>query len=83
MPAAWQVQSGAADACIATRASARAFGLGFLPLVSERYDLVIRREHLDSPGIQALLDTLSRSSFRRETRKPGRIRYARGRAADA
>ncbi len=53
MPAAWQVHSGAADACIATRAAARAFGLGFVPLVSERYDLAIRRQHLDLPGIVA------------------------------
>ena len=71
LPAAWQVQAGAADACIATRASARAFGLGFLPLVRERYDLVIRREHLDAPGMQVLLDTLSRSSFRRELESLG------------
>ena len=66
LPAAWQVQSGAADCCVSTRAAARAFGLGFIPLVSERYDLAVRREHLDIPGVQALLDTLSRSSFRRE-----------------
>ncbi len=66
LPAAWQVQSGAADCCIATRAAARVFGLGFLPLVSERYDLAIRKPHLDLPGVQMLLDTLSRSSFRRE-----------------
>ena len=66
LPAAWQVQSGAADCCIATRAAARVFGLGFIPLVSERYDLVIRKQHLDLPGMQNLLDTLSRSSFRRE-----------------
>jgi putative molybdopterin biosynthesis protein len=71
LPAAWQVQAGAADACIATRASARAFGLGFLPLVSERYDLVIRREHLDLPGIQTLLDALGRISFRRELESLG------------
>jgi putative molybdopterin biosynthesis protein len=51
---------------IATRAAARLFGLGFLPLVSERYDLAIRRQHLDLPGIRALLDVLSRSQFRRE-----------------
>lgn len=71
LPAAWQVQAGAADACIATRASARAFGLGFLPLVSERYDLVIRREHMDVPGIQTLLDALGRISFRRELESLG------------
>jgi putative molybdopterin biosynthesis protein len=71
LPAAWQVLTGAADCCIATRAAARAFGLGFIPLVSERYDLAIRRQHLDLPGIQTLLDTLSRSNFRRELESLG------------
>ena len=66
LPAVWQVQSGAVDCCLATRAAARVFGLHFIPLVSERYDLVIRKQHLDSPRMQNLLDTLSRSGFRRE-----------------
>src|SRR5580700_1979835 len=71
LPAAWQVHSGAVDCCIATRAAARAFGLGFIPLVSERYDLAIRRQHLDLPGIVAMLDTLNRSSYRRELESLG------------
>lgn len=71
LPAAWQVQSGQADCCIATRAAARVFGLGFIPLVSERYDLAIRRQHLDMPGIQTLLDTLNRSNYRRELESLG------------
>jgi molybdate-binding protein/DNA-binding XRE family transcriptional regulator len=71
LPAAWQVQSGAADCCIATRGAARVFGLGFIPLTSERYDLAIRRRHLDLPPIQTLLDTLSRSGFRRELESLG------------
>ena len=66
LPAAWQVKIGTADCCIATRAAARVLGLGFIPLVVERYDLAIRREFLDLPGIQALLDTLGKASFRRE-----------------
>jgi len=66
LPAAWQVQSGGADACLATRAAARVFGLHFIPLVTERYDLVIRKQHLDLPRMQNLLDTLARSGFRRE-----------------
>ena len=66
LPAAWQVQSGAVDCCLATQAVARVFGLNFIPLVSERYDLVIRKQHLDLPRMQNLLDTLSRSGFRRE-----------------
>jgi molybdate-binding protein/DNA-binding XRE family transcriptional regulator len=71
LPAAWQVHSGEADACVATRGAARVFGLGFLPLVSERYDLVIRRQHLDLPGIQTMLDVLGRSSFRRQLESLG------------
>ena len=71
LAAARQVESGAADAAIATRAAARAFGLDFLPLVSERYDLVIRREHLDVPAVQILLDCLARARFRRELESRG------------
>ena len=71
LAAAWQVRTGAADCCVATRAAARLLGLDFLPLASERYDLVIRRRHLDFPPMQALLDTLSRSSFRRELESAG------------
>ena len=36
-------------------------GLDFVPLVSERYDLAIRRQHLDYPPVAALLDTLNRA----------------------
>lgn len=68
---AWQVMSGQVDACIATHAAARMLGLGFVPLVSERYDLAIHRHHLDLPAIQTLLETLSRSSFRRELESLG------------
>ena len=42
------------------------FGLDFIPLLSERYDLVVRNTDLNSPGVQALLDTLGRAAFRRE-----------------
>ena len=66
LAAALKVRTGAADCCIATRAAARLFGLGFIPLISERYDLAIRRQHLALPSIQILLDTLSRSGFRRD-----------------
>jgi len=71
LPAAWRVQTGEADCCIATRAAARLFGLGFLPLVSERYDLAIRRQHLDLPMVQVVLDNLNRASFRRELENIG------------
>lgn len=66
LPACWQVQSGTVDCCLATRAAARAMGLDFIPLVSERYDLVLHRQHLALPRMQNLFDVLSRSGFRRE-----------------
>ena len=66
LPAAWQVRMGQADGCVATRAAARIFGLDFVPLMSERYDLVIRKPHLALPAVQLLLDTLNRTAFRRE-----------------
>lgn len=64
--ATFQVSAGHCDACIATSSAARLFGLGFIPLVSERYDLAIRRRHLELPAVQTLLDTLNRSGFRRD-----------------
>jgi putative molybdopterin biosynthesis protein len=66
LPAAWQVRTGHADCCLATRAAARVFGLDFVPLVTERYDLVIRKQHIALPAVQLLLDTLNRTGFRRE-----------------
>jgi len=64
--AAWHVHSGKADCCIATRAAARVFGLGFLPLACERYDLVIPEQCFDLPAVQVVLDTLNRASFKSE-----------------
>ncbi len=66
LAAAWRVYSGLADCCIATRCAARAFGLDFQPLSSERYDLVIRREYLQLGSLERFLDTLSEASFRHE-----------------
>ena len=66
LPAAWQVKNGNADCCMATKTAACVFGLDFIPMTSERYDLVIRTKNLSHPGIQILLDTLGRTSFRRE-----------------
>ena len=66
LPAAEAVSQGAADCCIATRSAARAFGLHFIPLTTERYDLVIRRQFAKLPAIEAFLDLLNRSALRRK-----------------
>jgi putative molybdopterin biosynthesis protein len=60
------VSLGGADCCIATRSAAQAFGLSFLPLATERYDLVIRGQHVKLPAVEALLDGLNRSALRRK-----------------
>jgi putative molybdopterin biosynthesis protein len=65
LPAALAVSLGEADCCIATRSAAQAFGLGFVPLATERYDLVIRRAFVKLPAVEALLDGLNRSAMRR------------------
>ncbi|MBN2320887.1 MAG: helix-turn-helix domain-containing protein [Acidobacteria bacterium] len=64
--AAWHVHDGLADCCIATEASARVFGLHFIPLVSERFDLVIPDRYWDMPSVQTLMDALNRASLRKE-----------------
>jgi molybdate-binding protein/DNA-binding XRE family transcriptional regulator len=66
LPSARQVQTGKADCCINTSASARVFGLDLVPLVSKRYDLVLYKKHLKLPQIEAVLDTLGHSAFRHE-----------------
>ncbi|MER3515325.1 MAG: molybdopterin biosynthesis protein, partial [Chloroflexota bacterium] len=58
------VQSGIADVGLGIRAAARALGLDFISLEYERYDLVIPREHYESPLLQPLLDLLHSAAFR-------------------
>jgi molybdate-binding protein/DNA-binding XRE family transcriptional regulator len=66
LPAARLVHSGEVDTCISTQAAASSMGLTFLPLAEKPYLLVLRRAHLNLPPVQALVETLSRSAFRRE-----------------
>jgi len=69
--AAWHVHTGKADCCIATRAAARVFSLGFIPLVNERYDLVIPLRYWNTNAVQVMLDTLNRSALRSELESIG------------
>jgi molybdate-binding protein len=66
LTAAEAVSRGEADCCIATGSAARAFGLHFIPLTTERYDLVIGRPYANLPSMQALFDALNRSALRRK-----------------
>lgn len=63
---AYAVLTGQADCCIATRSAAKTFQLHFIPLKSERYDFILRRQTLDLPAVQTFLDVLQRASLRRK-----------------
>ena len=66
LAAAYCVLSRDADACLATRSAAQTFGLDFIPLRSERYDLVMRKRTADLPAVKAFLDVLQRATLRRK-----------------
>ena len=66
LAAAYSVSTGEADCCVAPPSAARAFGLDFVPLRGERFDLAVRREFLDLPAVRCLLDVLQRASLRRK-----------------
>lgn len=66
LAAAYLVMTGEADCCIATRSAARAFGLDFIPIHCERYDLVMRRKTLELPAVEAFFDVLQRATLRRK-----------------
>jgi putative molybdopterin biosynthesis protein len=53
------VAAGLADAGVASEPAARAYGLEFVPLARERFNLVIPAEHTASREAQALLKVLS------------------------
>ncbi len=64
MAVAVDVLSGAADCGMGILAAARALDLDFVPVVKERYELVIPRVHLEMPNIVLLLDTIRSPGFR-------------------
>jgi len=66
LAAAYLVVSGEADACLATRSAAQTFGLDFIPIKSERYDLVMRKRTIDLPAAKAFFDVLQRATLRRK-----------------
>ncbi|ABU57952.1 molybdopterin biosynthesis protein [Roseiflexus castenholzii] len=64
MAVAAAVQSGAADVGLGISAAARALGLAFIPLFSERYDLAVPRRHWESELLAPLRQILFESAYR-------------------
>jgi putative molybdopterin biosynthesis protein len=62
-----RVKAGMVDTGVGVQAAASIFGLDFIPLQRERYDLVIPRAHYEAlPGLKTLLDMIVRKPFRDE-----------------
>ncbi|UCD36586.1 MAG: molybdopterin biosynthesis protein [Nitrospiraceae bacterium] len=59
MGVASAVASGAADAGMGILTAAIALNLEFIPVVRERYDLVVRKEHAAMPMVKAFLDIIA------------------------
>jgi len=66
------VRDGMADVGIGVEAAARHYGLGFIPLREEQYDLIMRSEFLKShPVMSQFLDAMVSHPFRREIESLG------------
>ena len=52
-----------ADVTIGIEAAAAVFGLTFVPLTTERYDLVVPEEEWENPVVQALIDLIRASNW--------------------
>lgn len=58
MAVASRVATGVADTGLGIYSAAKAFGLDFIPVAEERYDLVILEEYEELPMIQAILEII-------------------------
>lgn len=66
--AARAIAEGHADAALGVRTAAEEEGLGFVPLFSERYDLVMPAERVDEPAMARLMERLHGRAFREGVR---------------
>jgi len=71
MAVAVAVLSGKVDVGLGIKSAAKALGLDFVPLVEERYDLLIPGELFDSPMIQAVLAVIDTPLFQETVEKMG------------
>jgi putative molybdopterin biosynthesis protein len=68
----WMINRGFADVGVGAKVVASLFGLEFIPLQEERYDLVVPTAYLDAhPQVQAFLDTITTAAFRSEVEALG------------
>lgn len=58
------ILAGEADAGMATIALAKLFGLAFVPVTTESFDMILNRETYFEKGVQAFIETLRSDEFR-------------------
>jgi len=76
------VAAGSADAGMGIYSAAKMYGLGFVPVCEEQYDLLIPDYAWDTPMVQALVEVLRSDAFRSRMEQlggyrvdqPGRVR---------
>lgn len=71
LDAAARVARGEADVAPGPRSAASAYGLPFVPLAVEAFDLAVPERHLGHPGVLALLAAARSSTFREDLRSLG------------
>jgi len=77
-----QIAAGTADAGLGIYSAAKLYGLDFIPVCQEQYDLLVLRSALGTPVVKAFLSVLGSEAFRLrletlggyELRHPGRVR---------
>ena len=77
-----QIAAGSADCGLGILSAARMYGLGFVPICEETYDLLVSLKAMETPQVRAFLRVLSSDSFLKRLDalggytcdKPGRIR---------
>jgi len=74
MAVAVSVLSGAADAGLGIYAAAKALDLGFIPVITEQYDLVIPLEYFETAPIQILLEIINSRKFKEQVQALGGYR---------
>lgn len=71
MAVAVAIASGTADVGMGILAAAKALDLEFIPVASERYDLVIPEQYFHTEGVQLLLNVIGSEEFREAVRALG------------
>lgn len=72
-----QIAAGTADAGLGIYSAAKLYGLDFVPVCEETYDLLIRADALNSPQVQAFLAVLKGDAFRARLEALGGYRLDR------